>query len=98
METLDFLDILKYTETLDFYIKNEWDGWLSGWQVHSIFKAAQDKFGSDDKKVKAFGRKHIVNDADCGIKDIIKLGLTDQEIIDILEEPRIKMLAKSFRH
>ncbi len=92
------MDILKFTETLEFYVTREWDGWLSGWQVHSIFKFAQQKFSSDDKKVLAFGRKHIVNDVDCKVEDIKKLGLTDQEIIDVLEDPRIKMLAKSFRH
>ena len=85
-------------ETLEFYVAREWDGWLSGWQIVSIFNAAQRKFGSDDKNVKAFGRKHIVNDVAGEVKDIKKLGLTDEEIIAVLEDPRIKMLAKSFRH
>ena len=84
-------------DNLEFYVAREWNGWLSGWQIVSIFNAAQDKFGSDDKNVKRFGTKHIVNDVAGEIKDIRKLGMTDEEVIAVLEDPNNKMIAKTFR-
>lgn len=92
------MEILKYTETLEFYVAREWNGWLSGWQIVQIFSAAQDKFGSDDKKVRAFGTKHIVKDIAGEVKDIQKLGLTDKEVIEVLDNETNKTIARMLRH
>jgi hypothetical protein len=84
-------------DNLEFYVAREWNGWLSGWQIVQIFSAAQEKFGSDDKNVKKFGTKHIVNDVAGEVSDVRKLGMTDAEVIAVLDDPKNKMIAKTFR-
>lgn len=92
------MDILEYTENLEFYVAREWNGWLSGWQIVQIFNAAQDKFGCDDKKVRAFGTKHIVKGIEGELKDIEKLGLTDKELIEVLDNETNKTIARMLRN
>jgi hypothetical protein len=85
-------------DNLEFYVSREWNGWLSGWQIVQIFSAAQEKFGSDDKNVKKFGTKHIVNDVAGEVSDVRKLGMTDAEVIAVLEDKTAKTIAKMLRH
>jgi hypothetical protein len=92
------MEILKFTETLEYYVAREWNGWLSGWQIVQIFSAAQEKFGSNDKNVKKFGTKHIVNDVAGEVRDIQKLGMTDAEVIEVLDNETNKTIAKMLRH
>jgi hypothetical protein len=84
-------------DNLEFYVAREWNGWLSGWQIVQIFSAAQEKFGSDDKNVKRFGTKHIVNDVAGNVSDVRKLGMTDAEVIAVLENETYKTIAKMMR-
>jgi len=82
---------------LEFYVASEWEGWLCGFQIVSVFSAAQDKFGKDDKDVKKFGTKHIINDIPGSVEDLRKLKLSDEEIVNVLDDAKNKMMAKIMR-
>lgn len=92
------MEILAFTQTFEYYVAREWNGWLSGWQIVQLFNAAQNKFGSDNKNVQRFGTKHIVKDVSGTVEDCYKLGLTDEEMIETLEDETNKTIAKMLRH
>ena len=92
------MEILKFTETFEYYVAREWNGWLSGWQIVQLFNAAQNKFGSDDKNVQRFGTKYIAKGVTGELPDCYKLGLTDEEMIETLDNETHKTIAKMLRH
>jgi len=92
------MEILKFTETFEYYVAREWNGWLSGWQIVQLFNAAQNKFGSDNKNVQRFGSKYIAKGVAGEVEDCYKLGLTDEEMIETLDNETHKTIAKMLRH